>query len=61
MENKNNTGRGSKFQVKDNGRREVLKKAGKYATFTSASLFLVFSPNAQAQRSPSDNPSEWDW
>jgi len=37
-------------------RKEALKKAGKYAAFTSASMLLVLSPKEAPAQSPGDSP-----
>ncbi len=41
-------------------RKEALKKAGKYAAFTAASMLIVLSPKeSQAASGPSDPGTNW--
>ncbi len=51
---------GNKLPAAEIGRRDMLKKAGKYAAFTSATLYLVLSPKAEANQSPLDEPGDWN-
>ncbi len=48
----------SKEQTSSNdiSRKEALKKAGKYAALTAASLFMVLSPKASQAQSPNSSP-----
>ncbi|MCK5736428.1 MAG: hypothetical protein KAH21_08120 [Spirochaetaceae bacterium] len=42
-------------------RKEAMKKAGKYAAFTAASMLFLFSPlDAQTDSEWPDDPG-WDW
>ena len=44
-------------------RKEALKKAGKYAAFTAATMMMILKPtNAAAQTSPDSSPrAPRDW
>ena len=49
-ENRENT------SSKDITRKDALKKAGKYAAFTAATLFTVLSPKESQAQSPNSAP-----
>ncbi len=60
MKNRNNNNQDS--LSKDITRKEALKKAGKYAAFTAASMLIVLSPKesqAQSPKSPAKPPSSF--
>jgi len=55
---KTNTGLNSKTPTMT--RKEAIKKGGKYAALTAASLFVVLSPKeSQAQTSVPSSPTPW--
>ncbi len=60
MKNRNNNNQDSLSKVIT--RKEALKKAGKYAAFTAASMLIVLSPKesqAQSPKSPAKPPSSF--
>jgi hypothetical protein len=58
MMKKENKNRKNQSDEKNLTRKEALKKVGKYAAFTGASMLLVLSPKEAPAQSPGDSPRQ---
>lgn len=54
--NKKNSDKASEEKL---SRKAALKKAGKYAAFTAASMFIILSPAKAQSTSPSNPGGGW--
>jgi len=57
--NKTNNNKGRNNPKEEITRKEALKKAGKYAAVTAASMLIVLSPKESQAQSPAPKPG-WD-
>lgn len=53
---KKNSNEGKNIPTEEINRREAIKKAGKYAAVTAASMLIVLSPKESQAQSPTPRP-----